>query len=243
MATKTARKRKRQERRLSEMSFAERAGHTFRRYVSPGRLAVLGVAAAVIVGGIFLLQALGGAGGEPAIIIDPIRNPANENLGVFAQEGQVAPNFEATDRSGNRIRLSDLQGKIVMLNFYASWCTPCAKEIPAIDRVYQEYKQQGFEVVGVNLGERKSNALGFLDALDATYNAVLDPDGTIADKYGVRGPPVTIFIDRNGVIQQYLPGELRASQVEQLVTAMISESPVAEEIVPVGTPVVRPPGS
>jgi cytochrome c biogenesis protein CcmG/thiol:disulfide interchange protein DsbE len=240
MATKTARKRRRQERRLRGMSLAQRAGYGLGRHFSPGRLAVLGIAAGVIVAGIFFVQTLGGARGEPAKIVYPARNPTNENLTVGPREGNLAPNFEATDRFGRRIRLSDFQGKIVMLNFYASWCTPCAKEIPAIDRVYQQYAHQGFEVIGVNLRERKRDAFGFLEALGVTYNAVLDPTGAIADRYGVQGPPVSIFVDRDGVIRHYLPGELRASQVERIVTAMNTGSPAGEDIVPVGTPVIRP---
>lgn len=243
MATKTARKRRRQERRLREMSVAERSADTMRRYVSPGRLAVLGIAAAVVVGALFLLQALGGGRGEPAISIDPVQNPANENLFVSAQEGNVAPNFEATDLSGKRIRLSDLQGKAVLLNFYASWCVACRKEMPATQRVYEKYQSQGFEVLGVNLGESAATARGYLESLDVRFNAVLDPDQTIVDRYRVRGPPVSVFIDRDGIIRKYVAGEIDERDIDRLAKALVEASPslAEEEITPVSTPVIRPP--
>lgn len=240
MTTKAERRRRRQQRRLQASPTAVRLVAGLSRRKGVRRLATVGLMLAVALAAFLLLRLVGSPGGEPATLLDPVRNEANQGLSVSAREGQTAPNFEATDRQGRRIRLSDFQGRVVMLNFYASWCTPCAKEMPAIDRVYRELKERGFEVLGVNLKERKSDAFGFLDSLGVSYNAVLDPDGTIAERYRVLGPPVSVFIDRNGIVRYYLPGELRASQVQQVVTSMLSDSGIVEDVTPVGTPVAPP---
>ena len=109
MTSKAARKRKRQERRRDEMSIAERAGGIMRRYFSVRTLALLGVAAAAVVGAFLLIQLLGGSA-QSATIIDPVRNERTQGLGVSPSVHQLAPNFEAQDLDGNTVRLSDFQG-------------------------------------------------------------------------------------------------------------------------------------
>ncbi len=234
MSSKTARKRRRQERRLQEVTVAERVVGALGRYVSPGRLAGLGIAAAAIVGAIFLVQTLGGSA-ESGKIIDPVTNERTEGLFPGAQVGQLAPNFEAQDLDGNLVRLSDFQGNPVILNFWATWCTSCRAEIPALQRVFEERKDQGLEVIGVDWGEgRVGAARGFLDPLGATYVSVMDPSGDIGDRYRVRGLPVTLAIDKDGVIQELVGGELtyRAfDRFAQLASGDIAD--LGEDIGPV----------
>ena len=235
MSSKTARMRKRQERRLQERPLAQRTVRTLGRYVSPGRLVVLGLAAAAIVGAIFLVQVLGGSA-EPGRIIDPVRNERTEGLPVRAEVGELAPNFEAQDLDGNVLRLSDFQGKPVILNFWATWCTSCEAEIPALERVFQERKDEGLVVLGVDWGEgRVGAARSFLDRLGATYVSAMDPSGAIGDRYRVRGLPVTLAIDKDGVIRELVGGELtyRAfDRFAQLVLGDVQE--VGEDIGPIG---------
>ena len=141
MSSTAARKRKRQERRRDEMSLAARAGGIMRRSFSVRSLAMLGVAAVAVAGAIFLIQLLGG-GAESAAIIDPVRNERTQGLGVSASVSQLAPNFEAQDLKGSIIRLSDFQGKPVILNFWATWCPPCVTEMPGLARFYLKYHDQ-----------------------------------------------------------------------------------------------------
>lgn len=235
MSSKTARKRRRQERRQKEMSLGERAREGLRSYLSLGRLALIGVAAAAIAGAVFLVSTLGG-GAESGRIIDNIANERTSGLGVSASIGSRAPNFEAQDLDGNIVRLSDFQGQPVILNFWATWCTSCEAEIPALEQVFQERKDAGLVVLGVDWGEgRVGAARSFLDRLGATYVSVMDPSGAIGDRYRVRGLPVTLAIDRDGVIRELIGGELtyRAfDQFAQLASGDIDD--VGEDVGPVG---------
>ncbi len=216
------------------MSLAGRAARTFGRYVSPRRVVAVGIAAAAIVGAIFLAQVLSG-NAEPGRIIDPVRNERTQGLGVGASVFQLAPNFEAQDLDGNLVRLSDFQGQPVILNFWATWCTACEAEIPALQRLFQERKDEGLVVLGVDWGEGRAGAArAFLERLGATYVSAMDPSGAIGDRYRVQGLPVTLAIDKDGVIQDFVAGELTYrsfDQLAQLATGGLEEPD--EKIAPV----------
>jgi peroxiredoxin len=195
---------------------------------------MLGVAAAAIVGALFLVQALGGSA-EPGRIIDSVRNERTQGLAVRPEVGQLAPNFEAQDLDGNIVRLSDFQGKPVILNFWATWCTSCRAEIPALQRVFQERQHDGLAVIGVDWGEgRVSAARSYMDDLGATYTVAMDPSGSIGDRYRVQGLPVTLAIDKDGVIQELVGGELTYRAFDRFAQLAMGEvEEVGEEIGPV----------
>ena len=207
----------------------------WRGYLSLRRIAVLGIAVAAIAGAFFLVQALGG-GAEPGKIIDAVRNEQTRGLGVSAAVGQLAPNFEGQDLDGNIVRLSDFQGQPVILNFWATWCDSCEAEIPSLERVLQERKDEGLVVLGVDWGEgRVSAARSFLDRLGATYVTVMDPTGKIGDTYRVRGLPLTLAIDQDGVIRELVGGELTYRAFDKFAQLAIGEiDEVGDDIGPVG---------
>ncbi len=235
MSSKAARKRKRQERRRDEMSFAERVGGITRRLLSVRRLALLGVAAATVAGAVFLVQLLSGSA-TPGRVIDPVLNERTQSLGVSAGAFQVAPNFEAQDLDGNIVRLSDFQGKPVILNFWATWCLACRAEIPALQRVFEERKSEGLEVIGVDWGETKVGAArDYMDGLGATYLNLMDPTGNIGDEYRVRGLPVTLAIDKDGVIVDVINGELTKKAFDQMALLAIGTiDDIGDDIGPIG---------
>ena len=184
---------------------------------------MLGVAAAAVAGAIVLIQLLGG-GAESAAIIDPVRNERTQGLGVSASVSQLAPNFEAQDLDGNIIRLSDFQGKPVILNFWATWCTSCRAEIPALQRVFDERKNEGLEVIGIGWGERNvGTARSYMKDLDATYIVAMDPTGDIGDAYRVFGLPLTLAIDKDGVIRESVNGELTYEAFDQFAQLVLGD--------------------
>lgn len=122
-------------------------------------------------------------------------------LGIqIPQERVAAPNVIGTDPDGNTIRLRDFRGKVVFLNFWATWCIPCRQEMPAMERLYREYNERGFVVLAVNLQEGSGAVRAFVRELHLTFPVILDPKGAATMAYLVRGLPATYLIDRNQIL-------------------------------------------
>ncbi len=132
-----------------------------------------------------------------------------------AQAGELsgpAPQFSLMNFDGKKVSLSDFKGQVVMVNFWASWCGPCRQEMPLLNEIYKSYKKAGFTLVGVNLDEVKSDALGFLKKTGSVdFPMLQDPEGKVADLYKNQAMPSSYFIDRKGNLaylhQGYRPGE------------------------------------
>ncbi len=122
-----------------------------------------------------------------------------------------APDFTLTTLDGQKVRLADLKGQVVMLNFWASWCGPCRQEMPLLNDIYASYKKAGFVLLGVNLDEAAAAAKGFLAKTPVTFPVLHDAEGKVADLYKNQAMPSSFFIDRKGNLaylhQGYKPGE------------------------------------
>lgn len=114
--------------------------------------------------------------------------------------GFRAPDFELTDLHGNNVRLSDLQGKPILLNFWASWCPPCRKEMPELQAFTHEYGDK-ILVVGVNWNDSRDEVERFLNEYGVSYLNLLDTNGKIFVRYGLTGLPTTFFIDEDGIVR------------------------------------------
>ena len=113
--------------------------------------------------------------------------------------GDPAPDFALCDGSGEFVTtLSGMKGKVVWLNFWATWCVPCKRELPDIQTLYDEKKDAGLEVLIINYREPQGKALGFLSGLDIALPVVIDRPGTIYDRYRLTGLPDSFFIDADG---------------------------------------------
>jgi peroxiredoxin len=110
----------------------------------------------------------------------------------------LAPDFTLEDLSGKSVSLKNLKGKVVFLNFWATWCVPCRQEMPAMERLQQEFKSARFEVVAVNFREDKADIRKFLHELGLTFTVLLDKDGEVSEQYGVWSLPLSYFINRKG---------------------------------------------
>jgi cytochrome c biogenesis protein CcmG/thiol:disulfide interchange protein DsbE len=112
-----------------------------------------------------------------------------------------APAFalERLDGSG-KVALADLEGKVVVVNFFASWCLPCIQENPALVRVYERYRGSDVVMLGVDFQESRDNGLAYVQRMGIGWTTVGDDDGRVALSYGVFGPPETFFIGPDGVI-------------------------------------------
>lgn len=110
----------------------------------------------------------------------------------------VAPDFTLEELSGRRLRLKDLRGKVVFLNFWATWCVPCREEMPTMERLHREFKEQGLEIVAINFREGRKEVRKFLVELGLTFTVLLDRDGTVSERYGAWAIPLSYFVNRRG---------------------------------------------
>jgi DsbE subfamily thiol:disulfide oxidoreductase len=111
-----------------------------------------------------------------------------------------APGFTLPAPGGRKISLNDYRGKVVLLNFWATWCPDCRTEMPAMDRLYREFKGQGFEIVAVNVKDKREDALAFVKKNKISYPIMMDPEGEVGLLYGAFAMPTTYLIDRKGVV-------------------------------------------
>ena len=120
------------------------------------------------------------------------------------KESGKAFDFEIETFDGEMLRLSDLEGKVVVLNFWASWCPPCRWEMPFFEEMHQEYKDQGVVFLGVAISDTLENARGFAESTGVTYPIGLDTTGEISRNYNVVSLPTTFFIGREGNVERRL---------------------------------------
>lgn len=121
--------------------------------------------------------------------------------GFLVQEGfEQAPDFTTEDAAGNRVDSSSFRGKLVLLNFWATWCPPCRLEMPDMERLYQEFRDKGLEVVAVNFMESPELVKGFAEERKLTYPMLLDAEAEIAGQYGVMRLPESVLIGRKGEV-------------------------------------------
>ncbi len=113
----------------------------------------------------------------------------------------TAPDFVLSSASGKNIRLSELKGRVVMLNFWATWCGPCAEEIPALNELHESIDSDDFELLGINLDEDESKAIHLANKLDVNFPVLFDRDKDVSRNFDIKAMPTTIVIDRAGKIR------------------------------------------
>jgi peroxiredoxin len=136
---------------------------------------------------------------------------------------QPAPTFTLRDANGDYVSLEDLRGRVVLVNFWATWCEPCRAEMPELDRAARQYADEGFRVLAVNLfeGERAIRAFG--DELDLGMPLLIDPDGDVYKAYSVQGLPASFLVDRQGVIRDAHLGVITRAYLENKVVRLLRE--------------------
>jgi thiol-disulfide isomerase/thioredoxin len=137
-----------------------------------------------------------------------------------ASVGEAAPPLRAQDSSGHWLHLQELRGKVVYVDFWASWCAPCRKSMPMLDRLQQQWAED-LVVIGVNVDAKHDDALGFLKNTPVDFPIVFDPRGEWAEKFAAPGMPTGYLIDRAGVIRHVKVG-YKASELSELETTIKS---------------------
>ena len=124
------------------------------------------------------------------------------------REGFLAPDFSLQTPEGETISLSELRGQAVLVNLWATWCPPCRSEMPAIQKLYEEYKEQGFEVLAVNMTyqDDPQAVVPFAQENNLTFPILLEENGEMARRYELRSLPSSFFINRAGFVQEVVIG-------------------------------------
>ncbi len=139
-----------------------------------------------------------------------------------------APDFSAPHLlKPSTVKLEDYRGKVVYLDFWASWCPPCRSAFPQIDRIYAKYRDRGFGVVAVNQDQELGEARRFVETQPVSFALVTDRDHGIAERYGVKAMPSAYLIDRKGVVRYVHRGfkQDSAAALEEQIVALLGEKP------------------
>ncbi|MFE4525892.1 thiol-disulfide oxidoreductase ResA [Cytobacillus firmus] len=141
---------------------------------------------------------------------------SDKNKGV--REGDRATNFKLDTLEGNSVELSNLKGKLVLINFWGTWCKPCKDEMPAIQEVYNQYNKEGFEVLAINLGESDLVVKNFKQTTKVDIPILMDKDNVVTDLYDVYRLPSSFFINRDGEVVKIIEGQLEEEALKDWVS-------------------------
>lgn len=143
------------------------------------------------------------------------KNPSFQN---GLKRGDAPPNFSLKMlNTGDRIIVSDLKDKVVLINFWGTWCKPCKREMPAIQSVYDKYQKYGFEVLAINLEESPFVVEQFFKQLDISFPILLDSKGEVSDEYNVYNLPASLLLGKDGKIKEIHEGEISEAILEEWV--------------------------
>ena len=122
--------------------------------------------------------------------------------------GEPMPDFTLPDAGGQMVKFSDVsrQNKLVMINFWASWCTPCRVEIPQFERIYAERKSQGFALLAINEDREREKADAYLKSKPVSFPVLMDNEGAVSKELGVKALPTTILVGQDGKVIQVVEG-------------------------------------
>ena len=136
-----------------------------------------------------------------------------------------APDFALPSRDGSEVRLSDLKGQVVMINFWATWCGPCRQEMPLLEQLRARYEPLGFTLLGVNVEPDPAAASAWLKGVPVTFPILFDTRNAVAESFGVQGMPSSVFVDREGRVRYvhrgYKSGD--EAQYADLIRSLVKE--------------------
>ncbi len=166
------------------------------------------------------------SGGEKSVGEKPVSSKPSQNQASSSEKKQArqpAPDFTVSTINGRTISLSALKGKVVIVNFWATWCGPCVYEMPGLVRLYDKYKEQGLEVIGLSVDRTRSGVAGFVSRKGIDY-PIAFADRSLVMKYGgIQAIPTTFFIDKKGDVVGYVVGARDESFFEGVIKKLLQE--------------------
>lgn len=137
------------------------------------------------------------------------------------QVGDEAPDFVLTDMNGEKHQLSDYRGQGVFLNFWGTWCKPCEREFPLMDQQYQKVKDEGLQILAVNIGESDFAVQKFVDRLGLTFPVLIDNNKSVMETYNINPLPTTFLVNPEGKIEKIITGEMSEEAIKKYMAQII----------------------
>jgi peroxiredoxin len=152
-------------------------------------------------------------------------------MGMAKLPGKAATDFTLPNLEGQQVSLHDYRGKVVFLNFWATWCIPCREEMPAMEQLHQTFQQQGLVILAVDLKESPDKVKAFFDQYRLSYTALLDGSGSVFRDYQVMGLPTTYLIGRDGTLLAHGVGgrDWTRAEGKDLIRALLAGPPEASK--------------
>ena len=147
----------------------------------------------------------------------------NNILGEVQAEGKPAPHFTITSLDGTEIDPLSFPGKVVMIDFWSSWCPPCRIEAPILSQIHREYEDRLVEFIGIAVWDDSGNILRFVDDFNIRYPIAIDPKGRIAIDYGVVRLPVKYFMDGNGNLVRKFEGPMNPTALRKVLDELLAK--------------------
>jgi cytochrome c biogenesis protein CcmG, thiol:disulfide interchange protein DsbE len=180
-----------------------------RRWITSRRTRLLAGVVAAVAAIVALLMT--GLGRDPSVFASPL-------------VGRAAPNFTLPQLDGPLVTLAKLRGQIVVINFWASWCTECQVEQAALDQAWQQFRDSGVVVLGVDFEDSTGAARGYVRTGDVTYPVVEDSSSKTALAYGLRGVPETFVVNKSGRIVNHVIGPVTAAALTGEINSMLTSA-------------------
>jgi len=161
----------------------------------------------------------------PGLLLAALMSLSTPFPAAAAEEVKPAPDFTLKSLGGKNLKLSEMAGSVVLVNFWASWCGPCREEMPLLNSLHNKYEPLGFTVLGVNVEEDVKGAEGFLKNFPVDFPVLLDSDNRVSEQYKVIAMPTTVVVDRDGNMrylhQGYKSGD--EAKYRQMVKKLVRE--------------------
>ena len=147
--------------------------------------------------------------------------PRGGGSSLPADVGQPAPAFRLGTADGSQLGLADRRGKVVLINFWATWCVPCRTEMPEIEQAYRTYASRGFAVLAVDVQETADQVRPFMAELNLSFPALLDLDGAVSRAYFARALPSSFVVDRQGIVRYVKVGPLTTDVLREQIEKLL----------------------
>ena len=186
--------------------------------MSSRKIPILTVGAPLLIFVVVLIIGMlqsGGGSGQPGV---------NDTLGEVDVTSDVYSDFQITTLDGRELRLSDLRGSIVMIDFWSSWCPPCRAEASVLAEAYERWSELGIEFVGISIWDNEEDVVDFVNRHNIVYPNGIDEDGSIAVEFGVKGIPEKFFVNPRGEIVRKINGPNTSQSLDAVLTQMSDEA-------------------